>query len=116
MSILRDVSGLRESIDTRSAVFELAYERADWIPVLRAACIQARKTSPYGGRFAGSWVLRELGSLTGNSEWRPGLRTLVGYGLLEKDGESSRGGRRAYYRMPDPDGVERALAELDAAS
>lgn len=113
MSILRGVSNPIESRDIRGAVLELAYERGDWLPVLRAACVQARKTQPYGGRFAGSWVLQELASQTGNREWRPGLRLLVAYGLLEKDGESTRGGRRAYYRMPDPDGVEQALAELD---
>lgn len=95
-------------------MFELAYEREDWIPVLRAACVQARKTEPYGGRFAGSWVLQELAGETGNAEWRPGLRLLVAYGLLEKDGESTRGGRRAYYRMPDLEGIEQALKELNA--
>jgi hypothetical protein len=99
--------------DTRRAVLELAYEREDWLPVLRAACAQAQKTEPYGGRFAGSWVLQELAALTGSAEWRPGLRLLVAYGLLEKDGESTRGGRRAYYRMPDRAGVEAALKEID---
>lgn len=29
-------------------------------------------------------------------------------------GESKRGGRRAYYPVPDPDGVELALAALPA--
>jgi len=37
-------------------------------------------------------------------------------GLLEKDGESTAVGRRGYHRMPDVDGVERALAELEKAT
>jgi len=50
--------------------------------------------------------------MTGEPAWKPGLRLLVAYGLLEKSGESTRGGRRAYYRMPDRTGVEEALAAL----
>ena len=42
----------------------------------------------------------------------PGLRILVTYGLLEKSGESTARGTRAYYRMPDRAGIEAALAEL----
>ena len=34
---------------------------------------------------------------------------LVSYGLLEKSGPSTRGGRRAYYRMPDRADVVRAV-------
>jgi hypothetical protein len=98
--------------ETRDAVLRLAYEHPDWVPVLRAACTQARKSEPYGGQFAGRWVLQELQQQTGLPQWQPGLRRLVSYGLLEKVGESTRGGRRAYYRMPDADGVEQALAGL----
>lgn len=91
----------------------LASERPDWIPVVRAACEAARMAESYDGEFAGAWVLGELTKKTGNSEWRPGLRTLVAYGLLEKSGPSTRGGRRSYYRMPDRHGVEQALQELE---
>jgi hypothetical protein len=91
----------------------LANERPDWIPVLRAASEQARKSEPYGGEFAGHWVLRELEEQTGTRAWCPGLRLLVGYGVLEKSGPSTRGGRRAYYRMPDREGVEQALRQLE---
>jgi len=100
--------------ESRDAVLRLAYEHPDWVPVLRAACVQARKSEPYGGQFAGRWVLQELEQETGQRQWQPGLRRLVAYGLLEKVGESTRGGRRAYYRMPDADGIERALASLPA--
>lgn len=103
---------MRETRDTRQAVMDLAYERPDWLPVLRAACEVARETERFGGRFAGSWVLQELGRQTNGPSWRPGIRLLAGYGLLEKVGESTRGGRRAYYRMPDRIGVEEVLDEM----
>ena len=93
----------------------LAFEQPDWVPVLQAACEQARASEPYGGEFAGSWVLLKLQELTGKPAWRPGLRLLVGYGLIEKSGESTRGGRRSYYRMPDRVAVEIALEELRGA-
>lgn len=79
--------------------------------LLRAACEQARKCEP--GDFAGSWVLQEMEQQTGERAWRPGLRRLSAAGLIEKTG-SARGGRRAYYRMPDRAGVEQALAEVEA--
>lgn len=97
---------------TRQQVLRLASERPDWLPVLEAACRSAKTSEPYGGEFAGRWVLQELGNQTGEPVWAPGLRLLVGYGLLEKAGESTRGGRRAYYRMPDRAGIEATLAEL----
>jgi hypothetical protein len=111
-SIVIDMSSTND-LDVGRAVMRLAYERPDWLPVLRAACAQANKCEPFGGEFAGSWVLRELASDTGQSEWRPGLRLLVGYGLIEKSGDSTRGGRRSYYRMSQRLEVERALARLD---
>jgi hypothetical protein len=92
----------------------LAAEREDWIPVLRAAAAEAKRCEPYGGEFAGRWVLQRLGRLTGQGEWRPGLRLLAAYGLIEKSGETVRGGRRAYWKMPDRQGVEEALRELQS--
>ena len=87
-------------------VTELAQERREWLPVLEAACKVAEESEPYGGRFAGRWVLEEA------KTWKPGLRVLVTYGLVEKSGESTRGGRRAYYRMPDWREVRQALVRL----
>lgn len=104
---------MTEHVATSRAVMRLASERPDWIPVLRAACAAARRAESYDGEFAGAWVLSELEKQTGNREWRPGLRTLAAYGLLEKSGPSTRGGRRSYYRMPDRPGVEQALQELE---
>jgi hypothetical protein len=48
----------------------------------------------------------------GGPGWLPNLRILASHGLLEKSGASANGGRRAYYRMPDRDGVTRAIEEL----
>lgn len=104
--------GMTEDADTFRTVMRLAYERPEWVPVLRAACATARTAEDFSGDFAGSWVLSKLKEQTGTG-WLPGLRTLATYGLIEKSGESTRGGRRAYYRMPDRRGIETALQELE---
>jgi len=56
--------------------------------------------------------LQELAKETGHAEWRPGLRLLSSYGLIEKT-DSADGGRRAYYGMPNRESVEQALADLE---
>jgi DNA-binding HxlR family transcriptional regulator len=64
--------------------------------------------------FAGSWVLQEWARRTGSPKWKPsGLRPLAAEGLLQRVGDPTRGGHRAYYRMPDRKGVEEALRELE---
>lgn len=103
-------------IDTRQAVRRLAQEHPDWVVVLRAACEQAKESEPFGGEFAGSYVVDRVSRMAGQPIRVPGLRMFVAYGVLEKCGPSTRGGRRAYYRMPDREGVERALAELPMPS
>ena len=96
--------------DTRTVVRRLALEHPDWLPVLDAAAAVAARVEDNGGEFAGAWVLTEL-QRRGGARWVPNLRLLVSYGLLEKSGASTRGGRRAYYRMPDRAGVEQALKD-----
>lgn len=106
------------STTTKQQVLRLLNEYPEERLLVRAACEQAGKCAP--GDFAGSWVLQELKRLigqsgpvlTGDSAWRPGLRRLSAYGLIEKV-DTARGGRRAYYRMPDRETVEEALAEID---
>jgi hypothetical protein len=105
---------MTDADDVVDAIRRLAAERPSWVPVARAACAEARRAQPYGGRFAGSWVLKELGRESGRPAWRPGLRVLVNYGVLQKSSESTRGGRRSYYCMPEVDAVEKALRELTA--
>jgi len=79
----------------------LAREHPDWLRVVRGCYEVAAKYD----KFAGAWVVDEVG-------WFPSLRLLVKYGILVKEGETVRGGRRAYYAMPDRDGVGRALRDL----
>lgn len=90
------------------SVRRLAHEHPEWLPVLEAAAVVAANVEQHGGEFAGAWVVDELARRSGR-RWIPNLRILVTYGLLEKSGPSTRGGRRAYYRMPDRLEVERAL-------
>lgn len=97
------------AISAESAVARLANEHPDWIAVLEAAVAVAGAVEEHGGEFAGAWVVDEL-ARRGGGRWVPNLRIFVSYGLLEKSGPSTRGGRRAYYRMPDRKGVESALA------
>jgi hypothetical protein len=93
---------------TDEAVRRLAVEHPEWIPVLEAAVAVAERSEPIGGEFAGAWVLDEVRARGGPS-WFPNLRILASHGLLEKSGASTRGGRRAYYRMPDREAVARAV-------
>lgn len=95
-------------ITAEDAVRRLAIEHPEWMPVLEAAVAVAQRSEAHGGEFAGSWVLMEL-QQRGGPHWVPNLRILVSHGLLEKHGASTRGGRRAYYRMPDREGIAAAI-------
>jgi len=98
-------------IDPRSGLYALAKERPDWLPVVEAALAVHERTKAYGGEFAGAWVVDEL-ERVGGMRRLPNLRLLVSYGLLEKVGESTRGGRRAYYRFKRPEAVREMLSKL----
>jgi len=91
------------------AVRRLAVEHPQWMPVLEAAVAVAERSEPHGGEFAGAWVLEEVRA-RGGPGWLPNLRILASHGLLVKSGASTKGGRRAYYRMADREGVARAIA------
>jgi hypothetical protein len=71
----------------------------DWLIVVKTCYDVSEKTK----EFAGSWIA--------NKSWFPSLRTLAKYGIVEKT-DTTRGGRRAYYIVPDRDGVGKALKEL----
>jgi len=88
-------------------VKRLAEERPDWIPIVKECFECAQKYN----EFAGSWVLNGLENKMKKKVWVPGLRTLASYEILKRTG-TSRGGRRAYYIMPDPEGTKKALLEL----
>lgn len=87
-------------------VMRIAYEKPEWLGVVQSALETARATK---GDFAGAWVLNRAKEKGIN--WFPNLRILVTYGILQKI-DVSRGGRRAYYSMPDPEGVEQAIKEI----
>jgi hypothetical protein len=88
-----------------NGVKRLAKERPNWLPIVEE-CLKCAKEY---GKFAGSWVLN--GVKKKGIKWFPGLRTLSAYGIL-KHTETTRSGRRAYYVMSDPEGVEKVLKEL----
>jgi hypothetical protein len=76
------------------------------IQIVRACIAEAERTR---GEFAGAWVLQEAQKL--GVRWFPNLRSLASYGILRRT-DVSRGGRRAYYAMPDVEGVKAALREF----
>jgi hypothetical protein len=71
------------------------------------ACVSLAEQT--NGDFAGAWVLREAQKL--GVMWFPNLRSLASYGILRRT-DVTRGGRRAYYTMPDIKGVKAALGEF----
>src|SRR3989442_13924168 len=76
---------VRKVITARELVQRLNTEKPEWIPVLRAAVTVAERVETYGGQFAGSWVLQEWAQQAHpDLAWKPGLRTLATYGLIEK--------------------------------
>ena len=92
----------------REAVLRLAAEDPQWLPAVRAAVSVAERA---GDEFAGAWILSELQRSNAGRTWYPNFRRLVTFGILEKVGESTRGGQRAYYRIVDAAGVRRGLEE-----
>src|SRR2546422_9842029 len=82
------------------------FPRPDHLAVVKACVNLAEHTH---GDFAGAWVLEE--ARKSGVEWFPNLRSLVSYGILRRT-DVTRGGRRAYYTMPDIKGVRTALGEF----
>lgn len=94
-----------------TAVLTLAEEWPGprWLSVVRAEYTVSKRID--GAAFAGLWVLAQL-QRSGDLDHRQGLQVLARFGVIEKEGKSTRGGNRSYYVMPDPDGVDRALQRL----
>lgn len=91
-------------LDPHPGVLKLSREQPPvWIWATMAAYLCARRGN---GFFAGSYVLREAGT------WLPGITMLRRYGIVVKDGESTRGGHRAWYRLPEAEKVAAALCSL----
>ncbi len=72
-----------------------------------AACVNLAEQTH--GDFAGAWVLQE--AQKSGVDWFPNLRSLASYGILQRT-DVTRAGRRAYYMMPDIEGVKAALEEF----
>ncbi len=94
----------------KSSGYEIVMAIKDdgWLAAAAASVELARQFGPETD-LAGSWILdgarRRVPDL-----WLPNLKPFVTHGLLYRVG-GSRGGRRAYYRLVDPKGSERALVE-----
>lgn len=89
---------------------QLFREYPNWMPIVMAAFEEVSEVKSL--RFAGAWVLER--AKKHGVHWVPNLKKLVAYGILQKEGDSSRGGRRAYYSMPDKEGVQKAIAQIGA--
>lgn len=87
---------------------------------MRTIALAVRKALTSSGAQRIKWVVEKGRDVDFAARWVLGgipvinLRTLSARRLLLKVG-SSRGGHRAYYRMPEPDGVGRALRALGIA-
>ncbi len=99
-------------MDIGRAVATLATDHPEWVPVLEAALAVSDRLDAYGGEFAGAWVLEEMEQRAGHPVWVPNLRLLAAHGLLEKAGASTRGGRRAYYRLTAKSAIREALSKV----
>ena len=85
----------------------LLHTEPDWGPILHECIIVAQQRKDTG-KFAGAWVmqgLRAQGIPSPNN-----LRTLARLGLLTRL-NTSRHGNRAYYTIPDPKAITKALKE-----
>ena len=92
------------------AVKRLAEDHPGWLVVVEAA-LEVSKSTVSSNRLPGSRVWKR--TMVKGIKWKlTNFTRLVKYGILERQGEATRGGRRRYYSMPDPEGVERALREL----
>jgi hypothetical protein len=101
--IQRDTSPTRAD----SAARRFLRDHPDWLDVVRACVVEATRCR---GEFAGAWVLRE--AKKSGRDWLPNLRPLVACGILQRT-DVARGGRRAYYVMPDIEGVKTALMDVE---
>jgi len=90
-----------------AGVKRLNEEHPERIPLVKECLESSQKY----GEFAGRWVIESYKRKTKKIIKGPGLKPLVRYRILERT-DSSRGGNRAYYVMPDPEGVKEALQEL----
>jgi len=82
---------------------KLAVEQPAWMALVKA-CYDF--SVQHGNHFAGSWIIDSA-----NAGWFPNLKPLVTHGILQRE-YTTRGGRRGYYKLVDPDGAGRAIRQL----
>lgn len=104
--------GKKDFHNSYEGTVALLHEHPGWRNIVIASVEAAKAVTT--GRFAGKWVLDR--AKQHGVQWMPNLRKLTAYGILEKEGESTQGGRRAYYTMPDVQGVERALRDVSVSN
>lgn len=95
-----------EQVSGYKAVKRLAFEYPRWLPIIRECLNLSKETD---GDFAGAWVFKRVQK---RGLKFPNLKLLVSFGILKKEG-TSRGGRRAYYSIIDPKGIEQALKKFE---
>jgi hypothetical protein len=78
----------------------------EWLPIVKACVVVAERGK---GEFPGAWVFQE--AQEPGIEWFRSLRRLASYKILRRT-HVARRGRRAYYIMPDIEGVKAALKEF----
>lgn len=96
-------------MDTKAQVRRFAMELPYLVDGLETT-LQVANEHEQWQQFAGAEVNRRL--LSAGLTPFPNLRVLAGYELLVKVGQTTRGGRRAYWWMPDREGVDNGLAEV----
>jgi len=79
--------------DSYAGTVALLRDHPEWRGVVIAALEESKTIK--SEKFAGAWVLER--AQKHGVRWIPNLRKLVAYGILEKEGASTRGGRRSYY-------------------
>ena len=102
---LRDA--LRELADLSNEPTTTDEPPVNWLLILRAACALSTVVEP-AGQFAGKWVIDRVRRQPNAPSRVPGLRRLSARGLIVKVYDS-RGGNRAYYRMPQRLQIEALL-------
>jgi hypothetical protein len=90
------------------AVMMLADERPDLLVLVRAIHEIVER---HGNQFSGSAALNHARSIAPNSSLPPTLRPLSARKIVATTGASKQG-HRAFYRLVDSAGVERALRDL----
>ena len=96
-------------VDGYNATMTVARDHADWLDRVDACHRYGTEQIDNGvadGRFAGAWILKRLGLSS------PPLVPLVRWNILERVGDTTQGGHRAYYRVKDLEGIGRALHDL----